>query len=222
MKQTIDKLKAKPILFQTDMIQAARNDLKTETRRKRGLEKINENPDELKFINIDSFGYAVFCDKKEYEELPFPGEFKIKSPYGKEGNYLWCRETWQISDWIHPSDENYGYIYKASENGKDWEENSRDWKWKQSILPKEACRLILKIESIGVERIQDITDEGAIAEGIIMNNIPHPGWYWMENVYCTDSPYLAYNLLWNKINGKESWDKNIWVWVIKFSKHILK
>lgn len=130
-----------------------------------------------------------------------------KCPYGEPGDILWVRETWQLTTWCHVSDENYGYIYKASENGRDWEENSEDWTWRPSIfMPKEACRLRLKITERRRESLHNITWEDAQAEG------------------CTgyrptqDEPTDEYRRLWEKINGPGSWASNPLVWVLNFEK----
>lgn len=135
----------------------------------------------------------------------------IKCPYGKKGDILWVRETWRG---IEQETGGFRYEYKATEKI-----NLID-KWKPSIfMPKEAARIFLKVTDVRVERLQDISEADAIAEGIVMNNTPHEGWYWMENVYSTDSALIAYEKLWNKINGKKyPWDSNPWVWVISFEK----
>ena len=139
----------------------------------------------------------------------FPEHGKgIKCPYGEIGNVLWVREsfqTWKLG-WIFKSD--YGA------------ELPKGIKWKPSIhMPRTAARIFLEITNIRVERVQDISEEDAIKEGIEMNNIPHPNWYWMEDVYSTDSPTKAFELLWNKINGtRASWEINPWVWVIELKR----
>ena len=145
------------------------------------------------------------------------------------GDVLWVRETWQVTDFLHISDENWGYIYKASEYGEDWESNSEDWKWKPSIfMPKEACRLFLEVTNIRVERLQDISEEDAIAEGIgswveerLKSKPIHYELYFREkgdeSTY-SSCPIVSYQSLWQKINGAESWDENPFVWVIEFKK----
>lgn len=49
---------------------------------------------------------------------------------------LWVRETWQETTWIHPSNDEYGYIYKASENGREWAANYEGWTWKECKVIK--------------------------------------------------------------------------------------
>jgi hypothetical protein len=132
-------------------------------------------------------------------------------PKYRIGDVLWIRETWQHTNniGICLDDPNSGYIYKASENGKDWEENMEGWQWKPSIfMPKEACRIRLRVTNIGVEKLQDISEEDAINEGI----------KWTKFSSNAHSPIVLYKSLWESINGKDSWDLNPWVFVIHFEK----
>lgn len=94
-------------------------------------------------------------------------------------------------------------------------------------MPKSACRLWLEVESIAVERLQDISEEDAKAEGVYFY-----GWddedqddyknYSYDDVYGDDWGVLtakeSFKTLWEKINGPFSWGRNPWVWVIKFKK----
>lgn len=173
------------------MVEAILDGRKTQTRRARGAT----------FQNFEEFA-------------------RIKCPYGKPGDRLWVRETWQITNFLHPSDENYGYIYKASENGKDWQENTEEWKWKPSIhMPKAAARIWLEITETRLERLQDISKEDAIAEGIepvadgYKNYMPKLS---STSQFCWPTAYHSFKSLWESINGAESWDLNPWLWVVKF------
>lgn len=163
-----------------------------------------------------------------------------KSPYGMPGDTLWVRETWARTEWLHPSDPNYGYIYKASENGKDWEENSEEWKWKPSIhMPKDAARIWLEVVEVKTERVQDITKESIIAEGVqvpMHNNRPliplttkhFPIEYFPNgDIPSIDKVFEAFWIeLWDSINSERTdkegkslnydWKSNPWVWVVKF------
>jgi hypothetical protein len=195
----------KPILFSTPMVQAILDGRKTQTRR-----VIKPQP-------LDVVTYAV--QRVWYPEV-------IKCSY-EVGDVLWVRETFQITDFLHPTDENYGYIYKASSNGTEWETNSKDWKWKPSIfMPKEACRLFLQVKNIRVELLQEITEEDAIAEGIKPSE-DFAGLYFLYGstknygrITRTDyvDPIKSFHSLWLSINGPTSWVKNPWVWVIEFEK----
>lgn len=91
----------------------------------------------------------------------------FKCPYGVVGDILWVRETWAEFDdrglGIPQGFPEQGYLYKATP-GRDIN------KWKPSIhMPREACRLFLKITDIKIEKLQDITEEDAIKEGVEPN-----------------------------------------------------
>ena len=136
------------------------------------------------------------------------GESKeFRCPYGDEGDVLWVRETW--------CDYNDGYG-KEHEHLKSptprilYKEDFRDMLsdkvgiWKPSIfMPKHACRFFLRINDVRVERLQDISEEDAAAEGVFI----HP-------VY--PSPRMEFASLWDKINSQNNWNSNPYVWVISF------
>lgn len=106
-------------------------------------------------------------------------------PAGKKGDRLWVRETFRnIGDYI---------VYAA-----DFSDLS-NWKpWTPSIfMPRYASRLTLEVKDIRLERLQDISQEDAIAEG------------------CLD--IKDFEALWKSINGSISWTRNPWVWAIDFS-----
>jgi len=143
------------------------------------------------------------------------------------GDVLWVRETWNtLTSYVETPDYSVisvrDFVYKADDDRFD--------KWKPSIfMPKEACRIRLLIKDIRVERLQDISEEDAIAEGIEREGDgfkayrkihsgrhkgePHP-WNSVSN----RSARTSYEELWESINGEGSWDKNPWVWVIEFEK----
>ena len=75
-------------------------------------------------------------------------------------------------------------------------------------MPKEACRLFLKVTNVRVERLQDITEMDAIFEGCMQYEKDTD---WMTALY-------GFELLWKKINGESSWKSNPWVWVIEFER----
>ena len=95
--------------------------------------------------------------------------------------------------------------------------------WKPSIhMPKEACRLFLQIKDIRVERLQDISEEDAKAEGIkyVIDKLTgYCGFDYINDGYnLMTTPFNGFRSLWKKINGFQSWDDNPWVWVIEFEK----
>jgi len=124
---------------------------------------------------------------------------ELKCKYGWVGDVLWVREAWCTST--------KGWIYKA--DGIDIP------KWKPSIfMPKRACRIKLQITDIRVEKLCDISEDNAVAEGIEKKE----GIYDHVHGGINQEPSDIYAELWDKINGTGSWIKNPWVWVIEFKK----
>lgn len=193
----VSRSQFKPILFSTAMVEAIMSGNKTQTRRKVPEKVVDAYYDYDDWANSVGKPEGISCTRTYDKEY-----FMDRCKYSV-GDILWVRETF----------ENYhgGWNYKAGKYGLLGEG------WKPSIfMPKEACRLFLEVTDIKVERIKDITEDDAHAEGIVMTNKPHDGWYWMENVYSTDCPIFAYHKLWEKINGQDSLVDNDWVYVVTF------
>lgn len=97
-------------------------------------------------------------------------------------------------------------------------------------MPKEACRIFLKLKSIRIERLNDITESDAIAEGIErwteerMKSKPTHYKVYFQNckpedlMSYTSDPIDSYETLWQKINGEKSWAENPFVWVYEFER----
>ena len=192
------------MLFSTPMVQALIDGRKTVTRRTNGLENVPNW--------IDNFGYSTFTPEGHISGRGLwngnPAENFYKNPYGQKGDLIWVRETFYQP--IHEA-LNGEYFYKAQLDRHGW-----DFKWKPSIhMPKEAARIWLQVESIGVERLQDITEEDAIAEGIGKDS---DGW-WMDYLRPEQPGYMVpkncFRSLWQSINGEQSWNDNPWVWVVR-------
>ena len=191
----------KPILFNTEMVRANLDGRKTCTRR---LVRFlpGENPQWTGYIRD---GLMLYNGRNE--------PCITKAPY-QPGDILYVRETW-CDDRQFTHDSTPGrYFYKASESG--------NFKWKPSIhMPKEAARIFLKVTDVRVERLHEITEDGAKAEGAIDNRgfIHSP-----ENEY--DRIHTArehFIKIWNGTIKKSNlncygWDANPWVWVIEFER----
>lgn len=219
MSTTKTTSKTVPILFSAPMVKAILNGTKTQTRRTQGLKEINKYPYKWKLLYQSSV-LACFQNMKTSKSL-------CCKPKVSKGDVFWVRETWQLTDFLHPTDENYGYIYKASDYGREWQENMEGWKWKPSIfMPKGACRIFLEVTDVWVERLHDISEADAVAEGIqsiTAHNAPNRilGWH-----NYTIKPEHGFNTffeasksffsLWESINGQESLESNPWVWVYEF------
>ncbi len=206
-----------PILFSTDMVQAIIDGRKTQTRRTKGLEKINERPDKWHYVHmvIEDKDYlsARFHDTSDLISIP--------CPYGKIGDVLWVRESFQKRTDRALELGFDRYYYKAG-----WE-GCTDGGWKPSIhMPKTACRIWLQITDIRVERVQDISKEDAQAEGVemgfcydtVLNKdlVTYKNYLTGKHIWM--GAQLSFRTLWESINGEQSWKANPWVWVISFKQ----
>jgi len=189
-------MKERPILFSTPMVQAILEGRKTMTRR-----VIKPQPE------YDGFWWNHPGNRPKAKKNTGAISSTCKPDYlwtnlckYSVGDVLWVRETW------HPKRHNmptgFPYEYKAT---AELDGTPTNEKWKPSIfMPRKACRLFLEITNIRVERLQEITENDAISEGIIHNSI--------------NDPKIEFQWLWQFINGKESWELNPYVWVIEFNK----
>jgi hypothetical protein len=187
---------------------------KTMTRRIRGLKEINQHPDDWELVAVFQDGCAQFCTHDGSQEL------NVRCPYGGYGDLLWVKENL----YRNPYFDEAGYV--SDNSAVMFNETIGDmlkWRWKKDILPamfmpREASRILLKIVEIRVERLQAITEEDAIKEGIEKLDY---GWKPQSNHNKGKpwaSPISAYADLWDSLNAKRGyrWEKNNWVWVIAF------
>lgn len=203
------------ISYSSPMIQAKRRKInpKSQTRRIRGLQVINQNPDLWSFVEMLHFSRQNFYCAKFKNNID--GRYlHFKSPYGQPGDILWTRETFQRLVNCK-TNEFTRYAYYA-----DWpEEFHKEYphKWKPSIhMPYEACRMWDEVTEIRCERIHDISESDAVAEGVEQNRDGSWKDYIAPNRLWQDCAKPSYISLWQSINGEESWNVNPWVWVVKF------
>lgn len=184
-------MKERPILFKGEMVRAIREGRKTQTRRIfKGL--IPPGCPGKHSCRVEA-GFAKFHLNGKL--AMHSGEW-TRNPYGQPGDRLWVKETFRLSVPAHEGQTGYP-IYRA-----DFESPPAGL-WKPSIfMPRWASRITLEIVRIRVERLQDISAADAQAEGIKK----------------VSTARLSYCALWESINGKGSWAKNPWVWVIEFKR----
>lgn len=183
--------KFRPILFSTPMVQAILGGRKLQTRR------VVKDKQTLACIEAGIMkGIETLC------------------PYGKIGDVLWVREAFSK---IRFEDDTIDYVFKA--DGDFYRKGMDDFEgWKPSIhMPFEAARLFLQVTNIRVERLYDINNEDAIAEGVESNAFGN------YKDYCTKykypfKPKASFLSLWQLINGMDSYTANPWVWVIEFKR----
>ncbi|WP_394897727.1 hypothetical protein [Clostridium butyricum] len=203
----------KPILFNTAMVQAILDDRKTTTRR---IMKGNIN--DLDLIGTgsskcnDTFDTTLFGKLDKEKVWNSDVKERVKAPY-MPGDILYVRETWGISNPLGDFARNNRtaeYVYKAGYSKGERIPIAREQEknlgvWKPSIhMPKVVARIFLKVTSVRVERLQDITEEGIRAEGIT-----------------EEFPPIArdnFQELWDSTTKEYRWRLNPYVWVISFER----
>jgi hypothetical protein len=135
-------------------------------------------------------------------------------PHGKPRDRLWVRETWARPD--RRADNLSPWIYAADYAARPL------LRWKPSIhMPRWASRITLEITDVRVERLQDISEADAIAEGVVRDFLEGDKatlWRNYATSGTTICPVFSYQTLWESINGPGSWDANPWVWTINFKR----
>lgn len=181
-------MKERPIIFSGPMVRAILDGRKTQTRR----------------VYKAAKGYPV----QDGEHTGNPSEASTwmewgPCPYGAPGDRLWVRETFQ------PNMRCGGYLYRADDIAGHIAED-----WRPSIyMPRWASRITLEIEAVRVERVQDITEEDARAEGIVIWEV--------DRIQRGDRGGREdFRELWDSINSKRGfgWATNTWVRVIQFKR----
>ena len=236
---TRDKLlqKAKPILFNTEMVRAILDGRKTVTRRVIKPQPKSNLCYTFAGGSCRTWGYPspsaheIWGDEYKLPKEITKEELKKRwnPPYHTD-DILYVRETWHKYTKRVGKGENCRlqefYGYKASiANSEDANEP-----WKPSIhMPKEAARIFLKVTAMRVERLQEMDEDDAFAEGVSpWNDRCYANNGWKPSLYDPDSggaccPLDAFEDIWNS-TIKESdidrygWDANPWVWGIEFER----
>ncbi|NWB73951.1 hypothetical protein HX805_15945 [Pseudomonas sp. G5001] len=221
------EIKERPILFSAPMVRAILEGRKTVTRRALNVQALK------------NIGYGVQLG--ECHELPSEGPLHPNSigyytdfcPFGQPGDRLWVRETFglQVRQYGGGAGEHIVYratnpdaIYCKSAEGQEY-----PVKWKPSIhMPRHSSRILLEITDVRVERLQDISEEQAVAEGLIWQGQENgktfyshaerkypPGAHQQFGISGVDA-VSAFRNLWNSVGG--DWDANPWVWVVEFKR----
>ena len=201
-------MKERPILFSAPMVRALLAGTKTQTRR-----VVKKLP-----LNLNRETNSIEVDDANIENGRFVK--MIPCPYGQPGDRLWVRETFGHFE----RNENFApgcdVFYRADGESLAVEP------WRPSIhMPRWASRITLEVTGVRVERLQDISEADARAEGIF----PHVrgGWHWLKhdssnlddwNQFGYKTAALAFRALWVSINGPDNWAENPWVWVVEFKR----
>lgn len=229
-------MKERPILFSGAMVRALLDGSKTQTRR-------IVKPHPIENSRFDGGAY-ISQPKRTFSPQQVSGDISVKSnyihlccPYGQPGDRLWVRETgrgeeldsgidgvrYQADDFFRPIDDTRSAAINwlklntyARLSAEGSALGSQLGRWVPSIhMPRWASRITLEVTGVRVERLQDISEADARAEGVTIEEQHTTG-------YCAGE-YLppsirAYRDLWESINGAGSWDANPWVWVIEFRR----
>lgn len=211
-------IKERPILFGAPMVRAILDGSKTQTRR---IIKPQPTLSENTGFNWKGAAYGIGFERGETAR----NFSKHCCPYGKPDDRLWVRETHYL---VRAQGKPDGHVieidYKAD---PDHPIRMCPQKWRPSIhMPRSASRILLDIISVRVERLNDISEGDAKAEGIF--ELDYCGQktyqnYLLSNEEAECSPMLAspvasFTSLWESINGADSWQANPWVWVIEFRR----
>lgn len=186
-------MKERPIIFTGESVRAILDSRKMQTRR---IIKPQFQADRVSWGCVGGKGFGFLFDGE-------PDQF-VKCPYGEPGDFLYVKETW----WQHIHD----YAEKTQTHpihfADDQPNAAAGWvKMSPLFLPRSLSRITLEITAICVQRLQDMTGNDVLYEGL-----PGP--------FATNGTALiAFAQLWDKINGKKHpWASNPWVWVIEFQK----
>ncbi|HGM5010196.1 TPA: hypothetical protein ACKPXC_000471 [Pseudomonas aeruginosa] len=223
-------MKERPILFTGPMVRAILEGRKTVTRR-----VVKPQPD---------FLGSMVDPNTPFKTLDAGLHARITCPYGEPGDRLWVRETWHVGkphDKTAPADilapllaEGRGITVLYTAGG--WQsvgpagreepiypddQPLPDWagKGRPSIhMPRWACRILLEITAVRVERLQDISEEQALAEGVRGEPCDHARQACADIGCWGDTAKGAFGFLWESLNGEGSWAANPWVWVVEFKR----
>jgi len=213
--------KERPILFSAPMVRAILAGRKTQTRR---IAKAKKQ------VDLSRFEKASPTSVREGTVSASPGpwrfhgdgdEFFVACPYGVPGDRLWVRESfWNGTNcYTDPSGEAVSYW---TDEVQYLEERSKPGPWSEPYgmnvpwmvkrpsihMSRRLSRITLEITGVRVERLNEISEAGAIAEGIPP----------FESCPLTPEPKAEFARLWESINGPGSWWANPWVWVVEFER----
>ncbi|WP_052489894.1 MULTISPECIES: hypothetical protein [Pseudomonas] len=238
----MSEIKERPILFSAPMVRAILEGRKTVTRRAvKGFQIPAEDTsipigDRQRWSAIGQrdprYGFCVFGSTEA--ECAKELEVYAPCPYGKPGDRLWVRETWARIRVAQAPDQEW-VVYRECDNRTDY-----GGPWKPGIhMFRRDSRILLEVTAVRVERLQDISDEQAQAEGIIpvpkTTEGSHQFWrnYHLsgDGTFCVRTPKESFKSLWCHVAGgsfprgeaaykasPHSWDANPWVWVVEFKR----
>jgi len=212
------------IMFKADMILAYLEGKKNQTRRVKGLQAVNQDPDNWQLIFIpqnEGVRFVSFGHKETQQVI------HLNMPYGGKGDTLYFKETWKM---FERDEDGRDFLHYRADDAKvdqtwwtehDWLRPDPVWhkqgvfeKWQPSMFMPRLCSRFreVPIVDVRIERLQDISEQDAKDEGTTTK--PPSGF--IHRASFRDE----YFSLWDSINGKTlPASKNPWVWVYEFQKY---
>lgn len=219
-------MKERGMIFNAEMVRAILDGRKTQTRR---IMKPQPKPSKTRdgdywfpsnklqsMVHVSDLlpGNNIMPDAHEF--------YSVCCPFGAVGDRIWVRETWTEAGASAPDLKLYRANYP--EHVPSHYENVPpvdEIRWTPSIhMPRWASRITLEITGVRVERLSDISEEDATAEGVPPAGrlLPdYPGTFLTPHGDFATAK-VAFQRLWESIYGEESWQDNPWVWVIEFKR----
>ncbi len=210
----------RPILFNATMVRAVLAGTKTQTRRvvkpqfaKEAAPVEMPATDPIRGWVVGGHSGIWWCDAAAN-----PDE-AMRCPYGKPGDRLWVREAWRVFAAFNkkpPRDITRNeLVWYEAQDEVPFHPTAFGRLRPSMFMPRWASRITLEVTGVRVERLRDISEADAMAEGVPSADLasgrecifPHQGTYrW------------GFQLLWESINGPSSWGSNPWVWCVSFRR----
>lgn len=221
-------MKERPILMSAPMVRAILDGRKTQTRRT----VKPQPPAGCEYVINGAHSHAL-CRQTSAPSIwvaPTPKsiEHRMPCPYGKPGDRLWVKETWftpEAWDSVKPTelpilDTTSGIGVRINYSADLPPGSVILGRLRPSIFMRRwMSRITLEVVSVRVERLQDISEADAHAEGVEPTQDQFVGAALAGIFGAKHLPYAsAYAKLWETINGFGSWDANPWVWVVEFKR----
>lgn len=220
-------MKERPILFSAPMVRALLDGRKTQTRRVVKPQPVKNGYHEEKhfFRRIERFPADTWLLPSTKKDRFFLApDWHTRCPYGAPGDRLWVKETHAVNV---PGCER-GLSYRADHHDPKGDGPANPMRWIPSIhMRRVYSRLTLEVTEVRVERVQDICENDAVAEGVEEIVDPERFWRWKNYMPERESSAVLCSLpsaresfwsLWESINGTASLSANPWVWVVSFRR----
>ncbi|MCX8956338.1 hypothetical protein [Erwinia psidii] len=218
-------MKERPILFSSQRVRALLSGKQSQTRRIMKSQLLGPGYDN----HEGCYGIDVVNNQLQGRRVIGMGNLSDRCPYGQPGDRLWVRETWRgpvidqqdIAEYEHTPDrfKSADYCQYRADTGQFFtgEDEHKFFGWQAGIhMPRWASRITLQIKNIRLERIQDISKEDVMAEGVQTDS------HFLNDFFSSHSKVPCakdtYRQHWARQYGDKSWEVNPWVWVIEFTR----